>query len=334
MADQLVKVSEIDFASCTSLKDVQDALALMAKDANKSLAHALNAQVQVVKYIAKPELYGSTFDLFFKNLKKAIDCADDEDIISDIREQASLMLNNFVFFMKAKIEWEIAVNRKEGEALFIEASNGLAESVLSLASMYYGGVSKVAIKSASISKLSKLFFNPDKEGDNWFKKAGRWLFKGYRTEEKNAQFLETLDRLADKLVDKYEIIGSNDLIAGIYENYRDELIETHSDEWNFQWLKAAEYKERSWSIPCYIIGIGGILSGVVWFVRWVISLFSETTSGWALNQWMWTGIVLGGASVIVSVVCLTLSIIYDKQGNHRYAECAKYYDSIIDLFKE
>lgn len=334
MAERLSGTREIDIASCTSLEEVQESLSLMAKDANKSLAHALKAQIQVVKYISKPDLYGSTFDLFFKNLKKAIDYAEDEENIYELREQAGLMLNNFVFFMKAKIEWEIAVNRKEGESLFLEASHGLAESVLTLASMYYGGAVKAVMKVTAVKQLSALFFNPDKEGDNWFKKAGRWLFKSSRTAEKKTEFLETLDRLADKLVDKHEIIGSNDLIAGIYENYRDELIDAHSYDWTSLWEKASEYREKSWGIPCFILGIGGALSGLVWLVRWFISLFSEPSPGWATAQWMWTGIVLGGASVFVAIIFLTLSIIRDKEGDRIYRQCARYYDGIIALFKE
>ena len=334
MTKQLSTATEINFASCTSLEEVQDALSLMAEDANKSLAHALKAQIQVVKYISKPDLYGSTFDLFFKNLKKAIDYAEDDENIYELREQAGLMLNNFVFFMKAKIEWEVAVNRKEGESLFLEAAHGLAESVLTLSSMYYGGAVKAALKVTAVKQLSALFFNPNYEGDNWFKKAGRWLFKSSRTAEKKADFLETLDRLANKLVDKYDTIGSNDLIAGIYENYRDELIEAHSYDWTYLWEKASEYREKSWGIPCFILGIGGALSGLVWLIRWFISLFSESAPGWALTQWMWTGIVLGGASVIVAIVFLILSIIRDKEGDRKYLQCARYYDGIIELFKE
>lgn len=330
----LTSTTEINIASCTSLEEVQDALSLMAKDANKSLAHALKAQIQVVKYISKPDLYGSAFDLFFKNLKKAIDYAEDEDNIYDLREQAGLMLNNFVFFMKAKLEWEVAVNRREGEALFLEASHGLAECIMTLASMYYGGTTKAIVKVTAIKQLSTLFFNPNNEGDNWFKKAGRWLFKSSRTAEKKAEFLETLDRLADKLVDKYEIIGSNDLIAGIYENYRDELIESHSYRWTSLWEEASDYKDKSWQIPCWIISIGSMLSGIVWFIRWIISLFKDLTPGWASTQWIWTGVVLGGISIVIAVICLILSIIRDKKGDHKYMQCVQYYDGIINLFKE
>lgn len=332
--NQLSTTSEINIASCTSLEEVQETLSLMAQNANKSLAHALKAQIQVVKYISKPDLYGSTFDLFFKNLKKSINYAEDEENVYEIREQAGLMLNNFVFFMKAKIEWEVAVNRKEGEALFVEAANGLAETMTSLAAMYYGGSGKAALKVTGTKKLSKLFFNPDKNNDNWFKKAGRWLFKSSRTEEKISEFLKTLDCLAEKLVDQYDVIGSNDLIAGIFENYRDDLIESHSYEWEPLWEQASEYREKSWGIPGFILGIGGVLSGIVCIFRWIISLFSEPSPGWASTQWMWTGIVLGGASIIVAVIYLVLSIVRTKQGNQRWKECVNYYNSVISLFKE
>ena len=63
---------EVNLANCNSVEEIESSLSLMAQYANRSLSHALKAQLQVVKYISKPDLIGSTFDLFFKNLKKAI----------------------------------------------------------------------------------------------------------------------------------------------------------------------------------------------------------------------------------------------------------------------
>lgn len=334
MAKELTTLPEINLASCTSLEEVQDALSLMAKDANKSLAHALKAQIQVVKYISKPDLYGSTFDLFFKNLKKAIDYSEDEESAYDLREQAALMLNNFVFFMKAKIEWEVSVNRKEGEALFMEASHGLAESVLTLSTMYYDGATKLALKATAVKHLSNLFFNPDKENDNWFKKAGRWLFKSSRTKEKELEFCDTLDRLADKLVDQYDVIGKNDLIAGIYENYYEDLMDYHSPAWTSYWSEADEYLNKSWQIPIYEIVILGVLSGIVWLIRWIISWFSNTTPGWGVQHWMWTGICTGIIAFGTASVCLICYFVKKSKGNKSYKSISEYYTSLINLFRE
>lgn len=328
---------EFDLTSCKTPEDVNAVLSQMALEANKSVAYALKAQIQVVKYISSPELYGSAFDLFFKNLNNAIKTAD-EDEESDIKEQACLMLNNLIFFMYTKIKWEVDVNRSEGEKLLLEASRNLSESIVTLATMYYGGAASIAVKTEAVQNLGKIFFAPDKSGDSWFEKAGRWLFKSSRTKEKNKEFYDSLDLLAQKLETNYNIIGKNNLIAGIYENYYNGLIEHHSEDWEPYRNKAAEYKEKSWKIPCYIVGIGATAGAAVWFirliVRWIKSWFTEMSSGWAQTQWMWTGIILFGLSAIISLICIVAWRINDKKANDKYTACRNYYDGIVGMFKE
>lgn len=318
----------------TSADEVVECLNSLAVQANQSVASALKAQVQVIKYISKPDLCGSTFDLFFKNLKNALAHCDDEENAYEIREKAGLMLNNFIFFTKAKIEWELLVNRKEGEKLFVHAANELAQSVCEIALLPGGAVTKATIKAAAVKNLSNMLFNPDEQGDNWFKKTARWLFKSSRTATKRAEFAETLDKLADKLVKYSDIIGENDLIAGIYENYYDDLMEYHSNEWSYHYTKADEKFEIGWQAPLFIIGIGGGLSAIVWFVRWIISLFSSLNSGWAATQWMWTGIICGGISIIVAAIFFILCLLEKRKGNKILQSYHDYYTGIQAIFSE
>lgn len=325
---------EFDLASCKTPEDVNAVLSQMALEANKSVAYALKAQIQVVKYISSPELCGSAFDLFFKNLHNAIKTAD-EDEETDIKEQAGLMLNNLIFFMYAKIKWEVNVNRSEGEKLLLEASRNLSESILNLAKMYYGGAASIVVKTEAVQNLGKVFFAPDKSGDSWFGKAGRWLFPSSLTEE---EFYNSLDLLAQKLETNYNIIGKNNLITCIYENYYYGLIEHHSEDWKPYLNKAAEYKEKSWKTPCYIVGIGATAGAAVWFirliVRWIKSWFTEMSSGWAQTQWMWTGIILFGLSAIISLICIVVWRINDKKANDIYTAYCNYYDGIVGMYKE
>lgn len=321
-------------ANVSNTDEVIECLNNLAIQANQSVASALKAQVQVIKYISKPDLCGSTFDLFFKNLKNALAHCDDEENAYEIREKAGLMLNNFIFFTKAKIEWELLVNRKEGEKLFVHAANELAQSVCEVALLSGGATAKAAIKAVAIKNLSSMLFNPDEQGDNWFKKAARWLFKSSRTATKQAEFAETLDRLADKLIKYSDIIGENDLIAGIYENYYDDLMEYHSDEWSYHYTKADEKFEIAWQAPLFIIGIGGGGSAIVWLVRWILSLFSPTNSGWAATQWIWTGIICGGISIIVAVIFLILGMIERRKGNKILQSYHDYYKGIQAIFSE
>ena len=335
MANALEKQTDTisTLAKVSNTDEVVECLNNLAVQANQSVASALKAQVQVIKYISKPDLCGSAFDLFFKNLKNALTHCKDEENAYEIREKAGLMLNNFIFFTKAKIEWELLVNRKEGEKLFMHAANELAQSVCEIA-LLPGGMAKAAVKAIAIKNLQQMLFNPDEQGDNWLNKATRWLFKSSATARKKAEFAETLDKLADKLVKYRDIIGENDLIAGIYENYYEDLMDYHSREWIMHHANADEKLEKSWKWPIYIFVIGGIVSGLTWIVRWIYSLFGNLSEGWAAKQWIWTACICGGISFIVAIVFGIIYIVEKRKGNKIWQYYHNYYADIQEIFTE
>lgn len=320
-------------ANAADSHEVIECLNALAVQANKSVASALRAQVQVIKYISTPELSGSTFDLFFKNLKNALTQCEDEEDAYEVREKAGLMLNNFIFFTRAKIEWELAVNRRAAEDLFVHAANELGQIVCEVC-VLATTTPAVGATTVAVQKISQLFFNPDEHGDTLFKKAARWMFKGSRTAKKEANFARTLDALADKLVKHRDIIGENNLIAGIYENYYELLMQYHSDEWLTREINADTKMEKAWQIPLWILGIGGALSAIVWFIRLVISLFSSPHAGWAGQQWMWTGIVLGGISLIVAAIFSILAFVEMSRGKRIKKMYHDYYTGIQEAFSE
>lgn len=327
-----------DITKCKTAEEVNYVLSEIASEANKSIANALKAQIQVVKYISSPELYGSTFDLFFKNLSKAIENAD-KDQEDEIKEKAGLILNNFVFFMTAKIKYEFESNRVEGQKLLEMAAQGFAETTVDLLAMYYGGAPSIMMKTNAVKKISECFLTRDESGDNsLLTRFVRWASKGIRAEKKKSEFYTSLDLLASKLVDYQEVIGKNNLISGIFENHYAELLENHSSEWAPYIYSASEYKTKAWKIPCFILGIGTVIGSAIWFIRlvilWIKGWFTEVSPGWAQTQWMWTGIICGGLSLGLAILFLILSVVNTRKANKEYASYCEYYDAVIDLFKE
>ena len=329
----------INLDLCKTPEDVTVSLAKLADVSNQSIAHAIRAQIQVIKYISSPSLHGSTFDLFFKHLKNALRYADEESKY-EIKDRAAIMINNFFFFMKAKVDWEIAVNRKEYEDLLIEASQDMAENILRLsevagntAMISQGDITSLPQLQRNISHLAKVFISKD-DKNGLIHRGVRLVFKNKRAKEKQREFCKTLDRLAEKLNSNYDVIGRNNLIAGLIQNYRNDLIEYHSNDWNNLKTKASWLKHKSWVYPLTILGIGGGIGVLIWLIRWIISWFSDFPEGWAAQQWIWTGIIVVGAAVASFLRCVVKRKIILRKIGLLQKEIEDYYDDLIEKFEE
>ena len=328
--------NEVDLTKVDSSEEVTQYLTSLSQHANTSVAAALKAQIQVIKYINSPDLCGSAFDLFFKNLKRAIETSEDEEEIYEIREKAGLMLNNFIFFTKAKIEWEISINRKIGEQLLEQAATGLAESVIDIASLAIpgGNVSKAAVKAKSLLNLKNIFFNPEEQGDNLFKKLWRWATKNSRAARKQAEFIDMLNRFVDKLAKNAEIIGQNNLVAGIIENYKGDLMNYHSSDWKSYFWAADDAFEKLWQIPLWILGLGALANLLVGLSRWIYSHWHDLGPNWFGIQWIWYAMICGGASIICALIFFIIGIVKRAKGNSSYKFWNGYYNNIIEYFSE
>ena len=99
---EITNHSAIQLTKAQNIQDVEVALQQIAETANESLAAALNAQIQVLRYVQSPKLYDSSFDLLFANVRKAIKMTDSSKEREMIREKSVVMINNYIFFMQAK----------------------------------------------------------------------------------------------------------------------------------------------------------------------------------------------------------------------------------------
>lgn len=328
----------IDLAACKTIEEVTEILSKLAGTANQSLAYAIKAQMQVIKYISSKELIGSTFDLLFSYVKKSLEYANEEDA-SIVKERTGLLLNNFINFMDAKLRWEINNNRKELENDLINTSNDLADNILK--TVGYSSFNR-ELSTIERTNLRKIIFDPSQENNSWFKNFKRLLFKKNHIKEKRVEFLKSLDLLALKLETKYEILGSNDIIAGIFQNHKEELVEFHSSEWKIYETKAKKCRQKSWSMAIVTILIGlfcGLTSTIVFFKFGLPKLFYNINylvigSNWLLSLWAWIGIGFGIASIVVAISYRIGGKKYLEYGKIKYDERVRFYDNLIELYGE
>ena len=150
-----------------TVEDMENYLQELSKHANESAEAALKAQLQVIRYAQSPELYDSSFDMFFKCIKNALKYAESPKMQEQIRERATIMIQNYIFFMNARLQFEIAVNRKEYEELIEDACNELAKSTAEVATLAIPGgtAAKMTMKAAIATAAKSMITSKDKNGN-------------------------------------------------------------------------------------------------------------------------------------------------------------------------
>lgn len=324
-------------ADCETVEEVTDMLSSLAGKADQSIAYALTAQMQVIRYISSAELIGSTFDLLFNNVKKSLEYSNAEEA-EFIREKTGLLLSNFIFFMKAKLVWEVTDNRKKMEIDLVNASNDLAGNILEIS----GYSSKIDYNKEDTIRLGKILFNPKRDNDGWYRNFKRQFFAGSRIKEKEIEFLMSLDLLAKKLETRKLMLGKNDLISGLFENYRESLIEMHNSDWLPLEKKAKACRHKSWSMAIVTIFVGLLCGMGIGFAllkfglpTLIVNAESLTIGGsWLLTMLMWVGIASLTAAVIVGLSYRLGGRRYLRDAMNMKMQRASYYDEIIESYRE
>lgn len=317
----------------TKIEDISSLLTNLQSSANESLSAALTAQLQVVRYIQTPELIGSTFDILLQNTKKAIKCANSDMLREQIRERTALMINNYIFFMQAKLDAQYMIlqednkkSRENARQLISEAAEMLSDSIEGIAALAgTEGVSKTPALKAEITKVvvNQIFTKQNEKKKSffgrvvdWFCQEDRQIERELEHEEQLNDFYKVLEEVFEKLERRKNTIGRNDLIAELINRYKYPIIS--------QWQRAIEHNNDIFSDRCKTIGkycaiaIGAslFLQLLILFVRWIYrliaSIFTTLEGGWATQQWHIFLIVLGSIVGLTAIAYIAIigTVIY------------------------
>lgn len=302
-----------------NVEDLENYLVNIQKVAKSSYRDILKAQLIVVKNISTPELVGTSLDTLFKSIKSALKQSKTEIEKKEIQEKGSLIIQNFVFFNRAKLSYIIDKNKKEAEQLFNDAGKMLANSVVDVTmNSVQGGFNPVTVGISIFSQAGK---NPD-----LMLKIFNFFFKKNETGEKEKEFFEGLSLLFDKLGKHKRLIGESDIIAGMIDNYKLKLIE-HKTSYLYE-KSSNSYQLAHKSISklkiyaLIILGLSFVLLIIKFF--WyqlssfsisIMSLFSDENTEEVSNPWfqkhlIWTLIILA----IVTIIQYVFYFNYKKHG--------------------
>lgn len=245
-----------------SIEELENFLENLQSSSSPSWQSALEAQLQVLSYANSSELVGTTLDSLFKSIKNAKKYAKDEFERNQIMERGSIFIQNFVFFMHAKLIYAVDQNRKEGKELQKKAAKVLLKSVASAATAASGGPQVVAIQFGS-SLVDEIV-----ESD-LFNRFIDYFNKKSENARKESEFLKSMTSLFDKLDRHFDTIGNCDVIAGLLRNYAIKVASNQIKELEeaieIKSIQVSKSKSKIRNKPLLILGI----SLGIYLVRWL-----------------------------------------------------------------
>lgn len=306
----------------STLEQMESWLISLKDGANASAQEALKAQLQVVRFIQSPTLIDTTFDTLILRLKTSLKKAENEGQKEQIREAFSLMIQNYVFFFDARLQYAINENKEEARLLFLQAGEMLSNSVKRVALLAVNGSEIGEIASVIVHNLFDE--SDDASAISLFNRLWKWWNKDKIIVEKRHEFYITLYGMCKKLGKYQPMIGKSLIISGMIERYTPDISEyAHQlaskgvDIANWQGLtikdikrikkvtRGKQLKRWAWRISTVI----GVLAAII--VSLIVGIIREIAieiegiandNTWISEQIYWTIGVIGVILVVFFVV--------------------------------
>ncbi|MBT0552317.1 hypothetical protein [Riemerella anatipestifer] len=326
-----------------TIEEMESFLYDLQREASGSLSAALNAQLQVIRYVSSPTLVDSSFDLLFKNIKDSVNLAVNEQEKNKILQQAHLMIHNYVFFLDARLEYAIQNNRKEGERLLELAAKELANTTAEFAIAYTtAGAGKGAQLARRSFNTRKIAYSIVQKGHNsgFFQKVIDWFLKSKKNKKEKQRFFSSLEKLFDKFERYQNLIGKSDLIGGLIERWSVEI----SENKHMILKKKIDKKTSAGWFAGLIFSLSllfgiGMFSSIITILMDLIPYFENPFKSGSNTFSLWQHIKDYSLFIFIFFVCITLvdmcytyvlKWIYEKRVSNDYLK----YKSLADEFYE
>lgn len=200
---------------------------LQTDQTSPSAMQALQSQMQVLNFVKSPTLTGMAVDTMIMCLYKAIQSSTNETEREAVRESFALMIQSFMFFNEAQLQYEINSNKEEGIQLLSQAGDILSKSVVSVATLVAsGGAAAPQIANVVVGNV----FGQQNEQQCFFGKIVSYIGEKERIEERKVQHIDSLNN-AFTTFDRYaSMIGPSIVLHGMLERYGKQLIENFEEQ--------------------------------------------------------------------------------------------------------
>lgn len=267
----------------TTLEGMKTWMRELTKDSTPAILQTLQTQLVVLNTIQSPAMIGMALDNIIVCLDKASKCCSSDEEKDNVRESFASMIQNYMFFMEARIRCAQMNSSVEASMLLIQAGGLLSDAIIKTAMV-------ASAKPFDMSKvLVKNIFEQEEYQTSYIKSVFGWLGDAIHLKEKETEYYFVVENLFET-VDQYSnLFGKSILLSGMLKRYRKQLVSRKKAS------LMAKYVDRNSQIDTEKIGslITGISNAATsWFSPFSTDKIGGTISGAATAIGAAAGLVI------------------------------------------
>lgn len=208
----------------SSIDGMKTWLSNLGQDTTPALMQTLQMQLQVLKQVQSPSMTGMALDNMILCLSKAINTAQNDTELANIREAFASMIQNYFFMQEANLRCAQLKSKEEGAKLLTQAGELLSDAVTKTASALTGGTLDMA------TTVVRNIFESEAVQKGYIKNLFAWIGDKKQLKAKEKEFNNTLEMLFDTLDLHAALLGPSILIKGMLSRYRKSILEYRQNE--------------------------------------------------------------------------------------------------------
>ena len=199
-------------------------LTSLGQDTTPALMQTLQMQLQVLKHVQSPSMTGMALDNMILCLSKAVNTAQNDTELANIREAFAFMIQNYFFMQEANLRCAQLKDREEGAKLLTQAGEMLSEAVIKTAQALT--MNRLNMGQTIVRNI----FETTEKRQGYLKQLFAWIGDKQQLKVKEKEFIQTLEILFDTLELHASLLGSSILIKGMLSRYRKSILEYRQSE--------------------------------------------------------------------------------------------------------
>lgn len=322
--------SDIQKREISSLDEMKSFLNGLQRNSSLSVREVISAQLAVIQFVQSPTLSDTMLDTLIYGLQKSLKYSASEQEKESLRERFAFMIQNYIFFLDAQVQYEVNQHRENAYVLLRQAGEMLSRSVF-----------EVALCAASQGDMEKMgtlivknvFAQNNKEKtESFFKRFAKWFTNRYRVEDAKANFYNTLAITFRKIDEYHELLGNSIIIKGMIDRYADDIASyAYESEVSSIQREASSYDPPSFWWIC-ALGLLSIAIRALWNL--ISSIWSDGNFNWFLTHLF---CIIGATIVYLFVVRVVYFVrftipLWNFKRNE--AKLSKKLHKIANMFKE